>query len=172
MKDTAWARQRVDRFVLAQMETRGLTPTREADRHAQIRRLTFALTGLPPSPEEVSRFVNSKRPDAYEELVDDLLSRRSFGERMASLWLNLARYAEDQAHQVGGDTSLNFPNAWRYREWVVGAFNADMPYDAFVKKQLAADLVGPEAKSDLAALGFLGLGHKLYNRSRFDVQAE
>lgn len=170
--DTAWPRQRMDRFILSQMEGRGLTPAHEADRHTLIRRLTLALTGLPPAPEEVSRFVNSKRPDAYEELVDDLLSRRSFGERMASLWLNLARYAEDQAHQVGADTSLNFPNAWRYREWVIGAFNADMPYDAFIKKQLAADLIQPEDKSSLAALGFLGLGHKLYNRSRTDVQAE
>ncbi len=154
------------------MEARGLTPTHEADRHTLIRRLAFALTGLPPSPEEVSRFVDSKRPDAYEELVDDLLSRRAFGERLASLWLNLARYAEDQAHQVGDNTSLNFPNAWRYREWVIGAFNADMPYDAFIKKQLAADLIEPTGKPDLAALGFLGLGHKLYNRNRIDVQAE
>jgi hypothetical protein len=91
---------------------------------------------------------------------------------MASVWLNLARYAEDQAHQVGDNTSLNYPNAWRYRDWVVAAFNGDVPYDAFIRKQLAVDLIEPQNRTDLAALGFLGLGHKLYARSRMDVQAE
>ncbi|MDZ4406026.1 DUF1549 and DUF1553 domain-containing protein [Prosthecobacter sp.] len=172
VKDAAWPRGRVDHFILASMEAKDLTPSREADARTLIRRVTFDLTGLPPTPEEVRVFVNDTRPDAYARLAEDLLGRRAFGERMASVWLNLARYAEDQAHQVGGNSSLNYPNAWRYRDWVIAAFNADLPYDAFIEKQLAVDLIEPQNKADLAALGFLGLGHKLYARSRLDVQAE
>ena len=100
-----------------------------------IRRLSFDLTGLPPTPQEVLAFEKDLHPDAYARLVDGLMGRRAFGERMASVWLNLARYAEDQAHQVGNNSSLNYPNAWLYRDWVVAAFNADLPYDAFIKKQ-------------------------------------
>jgi hypothetical protein len=172
VKYNTWPRGRVDHFILASMEAKELTPSREADARTLIRRATFDLTGLPPTPEEVRAFVNDTRPDAYARLVDDLLGRRAFGERMASVWLNLARYAEDQAHQVGNNSSLNYPNAWRYRDWVIAAFNADLPYDAFIEKQLAVDLIEPQNKADLAALGFLGLGHKLYARSRLDVQAE
>ena len=172
VKDAAWPRGRVDHFILANMEAKELTPSREADVRTLLRRMTFDLTGLPPTPEEVQTFVNDSRPDAYARLVDDLLGRRAFGERLASVWLNLARYAEDQAHQVGNNSSLNYPNAWRYRDWVIRAFNADLPYDAFIEKQLAVDLLEPQNKADLAALGFLGLGHKLYSRGRLDVQAE
>ena len=172
VKDTAWLRGRVDHFILASLEAKALTPSREADARTLIRRLTFDLTGLPPTPEEVRAFVNDTRPDAYARLVDDLMGRRAFGERMASVWLNLARYAEDQAHQVGNNSSFSYPNAWRYRDWVIAAFNADLPYDRFIEKQLAVDLIEPQNKADLAALGFLGLGHKLYARGRLDVQAE
>jgi len=172
VQDASWPRERVDRFILASMEAADLTPTREADARTLIRRATFDLTGLPPTPEEVQAFVNDKRPDAYARLVDSLLSRRAFGERMAAMWLNLARYAEDQAHQVGNNSSFAYPNAWRYRDWVIAAFNADLSYDAFVQKQLAVDLIEPQNKEDLAALGFLGLGHKLYARGQLDVQAE
>ena len=172
VKETNWPRERVDLFILASMEAADLTPTREADARTLIRRVTFDLTGLPPTPEEVQSFVNDARPDAYARLVDGLLGRRAFGERMAAMWLNLARYAEDQAHQVGNNSSFAYPNAWRYRDWVIGAFNADMPYDTFVQKQLAVDLIEPQNKADLAALGFLGLGHKLYARGQLDVQAE
>ena len=172
VKDTAWLRGRVDHFILASLEAKALTPSREADARTLIRRVTFDLTGLPPTPEEVRAFVNDTRPDAYARLVDDLMGRRAFGERMASVWLNLARYAEDQAHQVGNNSSFSYPNAWRYRDWVIAAFNADLPYDRFIEKQLAVDLIEPQNKADLAALGFLGLGHKLYARGRLDVQAE
>ena len=172
VKDTSWLRGRVDHFILASLEAEALTPSREADARTLIRRLTFDLTGLPPTPEEVRAFVNDTRPDAYARLVDDLMGRRAFGERMASVWLNLARYAEDQAHQVGNNSSFSYPNAWRYRDWVIAAFNADVPYDRFIEKQLAVDLIEPQNKADLAALGFLGLGHKLYARGRLDVQAE
>ena len=172
VKDHSWPRGRVDHFILAQMEKQHLTPSREAEARVLLRRVFFDLTGLPPTPEETRAFLADVSPGAFERMVDDLLNRRAFGERMASMWLNLARYAEDQAHQVGNNTSLNLPNAWRYRDWVVSAFNADLRYDAFIEKQLAVDLSEPQNKADLPALGFLGLGHKLYARGRLDVQAE
>ncbi|MFM7604172.1 MAG: DUF1549 domain-containing protein, partial [Prosthecobacter sp.] len=172
VKDHSWPRGRVDHFILAQMEKQHLTPSREAEARVLLRRVFFDLTGLPPTPEETRAFLVDVSPGAFERMVDDLLNRRAFGERMASMWLNLARYAEDQAHQVGNNTSLNLPNAWRYRDWVVSAFNADLRYDAFIEKQLAVDLSEPQNKADLPALGFLGLGHKLYARGRLDVQAE
>ena len=172
VKDKSWPRQKLDYFILAKQEAANLTPSREADRRTLIRRVSEDITGLPPTPAEVTAFLEDKRPDAYDRLVDGLLGRRTFGERMASLWLNLSRYAEDQAHIVGNDSSLNYPNAYKYRDWVIGAFNADLPYDAFIRKQLAVDQIEPTNKKDLVALGFLGLGHKLYARGRLDVQAE
>ena len=172
VKDRTWPRERVDHFILARMEQNDLTPSAEAEARVLLRRVYFDLTGLPPTPEETQAFLADARPEAYARLVDELLNRRAFGERMTSLWLSLARYAEDQAHQVGDNTSLNLPNAWRYRDWVVAAFNADVPYDQFIQKQLAVDLMEPKNRADLPALGFLGLGHKLYARGRLDVQAE
>jgi hypothetical protein len=137
-----------------------------------MRRVTFDLTGLPPTPEEVEAFVTDERADAYAQLVGRLLSSPRFGERMASLWLPLARFAEDQAHQVGSDTRFFYPNAHLYREWVVHAFNRDVPYNQFVTLQLAADKIAGTDRSDFAALGFLGLGPKYYNRNRLDVMAD
>ncbi|MBL9132658.1 MAG: DUF1549 domain-containing protein, partial [Verrucomicrobiaceae bacterium] len=128
VNDAKWPRARVDHFILAAMEKNGLQPSSKAEPRSLLRRLFFDLNGLPPAPEEMRAFLADSTPGAYERLVDDLLGRRAFGERMASLWLNLARYAEDQAHQVGNNTSLNLPNAWRYRDWVVAAFNADVPH--------------------------------------------
>jgi hypothetical protein len=171
-KNSAWARGRVDRFVLARLEAKGLRPAPEASRAALVRRLSFDLTGLPPTPEEVEPFLLDNRPDAYERLVDRLLASPRFGERMASLWLPLARYAEDQAHQVGDDTKFFYPNAWRYRAWVIDAFNRDRPYDKFLAYQLAADKIDGATTDDLAALGFLGLGPKYYNRNRTEVMAD
>jgi hypothetical protein len=170
--DRAWPRQRIDHFILSRLEAAKLKPSPEAARATLLRRVTLDLTGLPPTPGEVEAFAQDPTADAYEKVVDDLLAREAFGERMASLWLTLARYAEDQAHIVGNNTALNYPNAWRYREWVIGAFNADLPYDRFIRKQLAVDLDEPGNREDLPALGFLGLGHKLYSRGRKDVQAE
>ena len=171
VKNAAWARTEIDRFVLAKMEAKGLAPSAEASREVLIRRLSFDLTGLPPTAEEVDAFVADQREDAYERLVERLLASSRFGERMASLWLPLARYAEDQAHQVGSDTKFFYPNAWKYREWVVNAFNRDVPYDQFVVLQIAADKVGA-ASEDQAALGFIGLGPKYYNRNRVEVMAD
>jgi hypothetical protein len=170
VKDKRWPRQELDWFVLARLEAKKLAPSEETEKRRLVRRITFDLTGLPPTPEEVSAFLKDKRRDAYERLVDRLLASPRFGERMASLWLPLARYAEDQAHQVGSDVKFFYPNAYKYRDWVIGAFNRDLPYDEFIRLQLAADKL--ERTNDLAALGFIGLGPKYYNRGRLDVMAD
>jgi hypothetical protein len=172
VKNKRWPTQPLDRFILARLEEKGLAPSPEAGKRTLIRRATFDLTGLPPTPEEVRAFLKDARGDAYERLVTRLLNSPAFGERMASLWLPLARYAEDQAHQVGNETQSFYPNAYKYRDWVINAFNRDLPYDQFILLQLAADKVQHSAPKDLAALGFLGLGPKYYNRNRLDVQAD
>ena len=175
VQNKRWPRERMDSFILASMEKRGLSPSPGAERRALIRRVTFDLTGLPPTPEELRAFLADGREDAYARLVGRLLASPRYGERMASLWLNVARYAEDQAHQVGDDTQSFYPNAWRYRAWVIGAFNRDLPYDQFIRLQLAADKLdggAANATGDLAALGFIGLGPKYYNRNRLDVMAD
>ena len=161
----------MDYFILARLESKNLAPSYEAERRTLARRVAFDLTGLPPNPADVDAFVADKRPDAYARFVERLLESPAFGERMASLWLPLARYAEDQAHQVGNDTKFFYPNAYKYREWVIQAFNKDLPYDKFLQFQLAADQLdaGPQ---HLAALGFIGLGPKYYNRNRLDVMAD
>ncbi len=173
--DTAregWAKKRVDHFVLSQLEEKGWSPAPAAERRRWARRLSFDLTGLPPDPEMVDRFVGDVRPNAEEELVESLLESPRFGERMASLWLTVARYGEDQAHKVGDDESAFYPNAYHYRQWVIDAFNQDMPFDEFVRYQLAADFVEESDGPNQVALGFLGLGHKYYQRAMPQVQAD
>ncbi len=167
-----WPRQDLDYFILARLEARRLSPSQEAGRRTLLRRAAYDLTGLPPTPEIAASFLGDSREDAYERLVDHLLASPAFGERMASMWLPLARYAEDQAHQVGDDTKYFYPNAYKYRKWVIDAFNRDLPYPDFVRLQLAADKVPNAPTDDLAALGFLGLGPKYYNRDRLEVQAD
>ncbi|MBI3877582.1 MAG: DUF1549 domain-containing protein, partial [Verrucomicrobia bacterium] len=158
--------------MLAKLEQKKLSPSSEAGRRTFVRRATFDLTGLPPTPEEVDAFLADKSPQAYETLIDRLLASPRFGERLASLWLPLARYAEDQAHQVGSDTKFFYPNAYKYREWVIEVFNRDLPYDEFIQAQLAADKSSSPSAENLAALGFLGLGPKYYNRGRVEVMAD
>ena len=158
VKNKRWPRQPLDYFVLERVEAKQLAPATEAGRRALIRRLSFDLIGLPPTPEEVQAFLGDERPGAYERLVERLLASPQFGERLASLWLPLVRYAEDQAHQVGSDTKYFYPNAWRYRAWVIESFNRDLPYDRFLKLQLAADKLEGTNSPNLVALGFLGLG--------------
>ncbi len=167
-----WPRQRMDFFTLSAMEKQSLSPASEAPRGTLLRRLYYDLTGLPPSFEEVNDFINDPAPDAYLQRVDRLLESPRFGERMASMWLNLARYAEDQAHQVGKDTKHFYPNAYRYRRWVIDAFNRDLSYTDFIKLQLAGDLYDDTTHEDLVAVGFIGLGPKYYNRGRLEVKAE
>ena len=172
VEDNAWPSQRIDHFILAKLDSRQLTPSPKAPRRTLARRLYLDLTGLPPTPAEMTAFLNDETDDAFERLAEELMQRHAFGERMASMWLNNVRYAEDQAHQVGNNTAFFYPNAYRYREWVIDAFNGDIPYDDFVRKQLAADLIKDSPNGDLPALGYIGLGHKYYNRGRLEVKAE
>ena len=149
---TDWAKQRLDHFVLAAMEAKGLSPSQEADRATLLRRLTFDLTGLPPTPAEVKAFVEDNSPQAYEAVVDRLLSSKHFGERWARVWLDLARYTDRTASWLYSNGQAHL-----YRDWVVQALNDDMPYDQFVHRQLATDFMPETPANDLAALGFLGL---------------
>jgi hypothetical protein len=171
----AWPQRPHDRFVLARLEQAGLAPSPAADARVLIRRLTFDLTGLPPAAEDVEAFVRDTAANpqrAYAAAVERLLASPQYGERWARLWLDVARYAEDQAHIVGNDKSLTYPNAYLYRDWVVQALNADIPYDRFVRLQLAADLIEPKDTTNHAALGYLGLGPKYYQRNSPAVMAD
>lgn len=167
-----WPRVPLDYYVLAAMEHQQLAPSQDADPVKLLRRAAFDITGLPPSRELIERFLANPSTEAYETYVDQLIASPAFGERWARVWLDLARYAEDQAHIVGDNKSLFYPNAYLYRDWVIDSFNRDLPFDQFVRFQLAADLLGETGESHLAALGFLGLGPKYYDRGRLQVKAE
>ena len=132
-----WPRNPIDRFVLAAMERRGLSPCAEADRRTLIRRLSFDLSGLPPEPAEVKAFLADTSANAYERLVDRLLASPRYGERWARHWLDLVRFAETAGHEYDYET----PNSFRYRDYVVRALNADLPYHQFVLEQVAGDLL-------------------------------
>ncbi|AMV16790.1 PSD1 and planctomycete cytochrome C domain-containing protein [Planctomyces sp. SH-PL14] len=175
VQDFAWVRQPLDRFVLAALEAQGLRPVEEADRRTFIRRATFDLTGLPPSPQEVAAFLADDAPDADSRLVDRLLASPQYGERWGRTWLDVARYGEDQAHTFQART---YPNGYRYRDWVVAAFNADLPYDQFVVEQIAGDLLpasdraDEERKARSAALGYFALGPVYYKDAGCAGKAE
>jgi hypothetical protein len=171
-KHGGWPRRRIDSFLLSAMESAGLEPNPLADPRTLLRRASFDLTGLPPTAEEVEAFVADPSQQAYEQAVDRLLASPQYGERLARLWLDVARFAEDQAHIVGDDRSLCYPNAYRYRDWVIRALNEDMPFTQFVRMQLAADLYEPENVDAQVALGFLGLGPKYYDRGSLAVKSD
>ena len=163
----------IDSFIAEKWAERKLTPVAAADKRTLIRRAYFDLLGLPPRPEEVDAFLTDASPDAFAKLIDRLLANPHYGERWARYWLDVARYAEDQAHTFGVKPKSN---AWVYRDWVIKAFNADMPFDKFARLQLAGDLV-PETEGDqftrMAALGLLGLGADYYkNTAREQAIAE
>jgi hypothetical protein len=162
VRDIAWPRNDLDRFVLARLEGEGLRPAPAADRRTLIRRATFDLIGLPPTPEEIDAFLADDSPRAFERVVDRLLASPHYGERWARHWLDVARYAEDQAHTFAVKP---YGEAHRYRDWVIDALNADLPYDRFVTLQVAADLVEGGNFRDLPALGFFGLGAQYYKNS-------
>lgn len=148
----------IDAFVTAKLNEKKLTPVAPADRRTLIRRATVGLTGLPPTRDEIAAFEADRSPEAFATVIDRLLASPRYGEHQARHWLDLARFGEDQADRDAKEGGL--PHAWRYRDWVVEAFNRDVPYDRFVKLQIAADLMdGPDADpTDRRALGFLGLG--------------
>ncbi len=172
VENAGWVRRPIDAFVLARIEEHDLDPTAEADRRTWLRRVTFDLTGLPPTREEVAAFLADDQPGADERVVERLLASPQYGVHWTRMWLDVARYAEDQAHIVGNNSSLFYPNAYLYRDWVIEALNEDVPYDRFVRLQLAADLVEPDDETNLAALGFLGLGPKYYGRGSRAVMAD
>ncbi|QDU26576.1 Planctomycete cytochrome C [Anatilimnocola aggregata] len=160
VKNALWPRKEMDHFVLAELEKRGLTPVRAATKHEWIRRATFDLIGLPPTPEEVDAFEKDESPEVLAKVVDRLLESPHYGERWGRYWLDLARYTDDLGGTVG---PVLAPTAFRYRDWVVQAFNRDMPYDQFVRLQLAGNLIREPAKDfteRLGGLGFQGLGQR------------
>ncbi len=160
-----WGRNEIDRFVARQLARAELKPVREATRREWLRRVTFDLTGLPPTPEEIDAFERDPSDTAYETVVDRLLASPRYGERWARHWLDVARYAEDQAHTFSVRKKTS---AYQYRDWVIRAFNEDMPYDRFVELQLAGDLLDAaddDRFTQLAGLGFLGLGAEYYKNT-------
>ncbi len=162
VKAGSWARSGLDRFVLRDLERKGLSPAPPAGKVALVRRATFDLTGLPPTPEEIDAFVADTTPDAFAKVVDRLLASPRYGERWGRHWLDLARYADSN----GMDENVAYSNAFRYRDYVIRAFNQDKPYDRFLKEQIAGDLLprgGDETanRDHLVATGFLVLGPKM-----------
>jgi hypothetical protein len=149
VKDAAWPKTPIDRFILAKLEAAGLAPNPEADRRTLIRRVTFDLTGLPPTPQEVEAFVKDPAPSAYEKVVDRLLASPHYGEHRARYWLDAARYADSQGIHID-----NYREMWPYREWVIAAFNRNLPFDRFTIEQLAGDLLPNATLEQKIASGF------------------
>ena len=158
--DEAWARGEVDRFVLARLESQGIKPPPEAEKRVLIRRATFDLTGLPPTPEEVEAFLADQSSDAFAKLVDRLLASRAYGERWGRHWLDVVRYADTS----GCNGDFPAPEAWRYRNYVIDSFNADKPYDQFVREQIAGDLLPAESEEkryeQIVATGYLPISRR------------
>ncbi len=149
VKNTAWARNAIDRFVLARLEKEGFTPSPEASRSRLIRRLSLDLLGLPPSPAEVNEFLADRRADAYEQLVDRLLASPHYGERWGRHWLDQARYADSNGYNIDGSREI-----WMFRDWVINALNRDLPFDQFVIEQIGGDLLPGATTDQLVATGF------------------
>lgn len=149
VKQAKWVRNPIDGFILARLEKEGLRPSAEADRVTLLRRLSFDLTGLPPTPSEVDSFVKDKAPDAYEKQVDRLLASAHYGERMAMQWLDLARYADTHGYHIDSHRDM-----WVWRDWVIKAFNGNMPFDRFTEEQLAGDLMPNATLDQRVASGF------------------
>ncbi|HEX4949458.1 MAG TPA: PSD1 and planctomycete cytochrome C domain-containing protein [Blastocatellia bacterium] len=172
VKDSRWAKTEIDRFILARLEKEGLTPVAFADRRTLIRRATLDLTGLPPTAEEIEAFEKDKSADAFAKVIDRLLASPNYGERWGRMWLDVARYGEDDYRSLDpmGRGFAPYPHAYLYRDWVVKAFNDDLPYDQFVRAQLAGDLMDEKNRvRTLPALGFLGQGPWFYDNGAVEV---
>jgi hypothetical protein len=162
LRTATHARNPIDRFIVHRLVAKGLSPSAEADRRTLMRRLSFDLVGLPPTPEEVEAFVRDDRPDAYMRLVDRLLASPRYGERWGRYWLDVARYADTKGYVFFEES--DYPWGWTYRDYIIEAFNEDRPYDRFLIEQLAADLLDRgEDNRPLRALGFLALGGRFMN---------
>ncbi len=149
VSNDAWAINPIDKFVIAKLDKAGLKPSVEADRSTLIRRVTLDLTGLPPSPKEVEAFIKDSDPNAYEKVVDRLLASERYGEQMSRYWLDLVRYGDSHGLHLDNERAL-----WKYREWVIGAFNANKPFDQFTVEQLAGDLLPNSTIDQKIATGF------------------
>ena len=164
VKNTAWPKGDIDRFVLAKLEKKQLTPARDASRRELIRRIYFDLIGLPPSPQQIDAFLNDKSEDAFARVVDQLLRSNHFGEHWGRHWLDVARYSESN----GMERNFTYPHAWRYRDYVIRSFNGDKPFKLFVRQQVAGDLLHrgerKPTNDELIATGFLALGPKPLNQ--------
>ncbi|HEY0072726.1 MAG TPA: PSD1 and planctomycete cytochrome C domain-containing protein [Abditibacteriaceae bacterium] len=162
IKNKSWAKSPLDNFILAELEKRGLQPAPPADKRTLLRRATFDLTGLPPTPDELRAFLDDKAPDAYEKVIDRLLASQQYGERWGRHWLDVARYTDSlDARGIGGEGDIS--EAWRYRDWVVQAFNRDLPYDQFIKQQIAGDIIAASEEqfdaSKVVATSLLTIGN-------------
>ncbi len=151
-----WVRTPIDAFLLTALRAKSLSPSEPLDRIKLIRRVTFDLIGLPPTPAEVASFLRDRSPDAYEKVVDRLLASPHYGERWALKWLDVVRYADTNGFEIDGDRT----HSWRYRDYVIDSFNRDKPYDRFVKEQLAGDEIFPGNKEALIATGYLRAGQE------------
>ena len=144
-----WVRNPIDRFILARLEREGLKPSPEADKSTLLRRVTYDLTGLPPTPAELDAFLADRSPDAYERRVDALLQSPHYGERMAVPWLDASRYADTHGYHIDSQRGM-----WPWRDWVISAFNRNLPYDQFTIEQLAGDLLPDATRDQRVASGF------------------
>jgi hypothetical protein len=176
MKDTDWGQRTIDRFILAQLDEHGLTPSPRADRRTLLRRASFDLIGLPPTPQDVAAFENDQSDEAFVHVVDRLLASPAYGERWGRHWLDVARYADTKGYVFTEERK--YPYSYTYRDYVIRAFNNDLPFDRFIVEQLAADqLPIGDDKSPLAAMGFLTVGRRFGNNQldiiddRIDVVA-
>ena len=165
-KGSQWARTEIDRFIAARLEARGLHPVRPADRRTLIRRASYDLTGLPPTPEEVDAFEHDRSADAFAKVVDRLLASPRYGERWGRLWLDVARYSDDR---LDSERDNPYPASFRYRDWVIQAIQNDMPYDVFVKAQIAGDQL-PDHEKYEPGLGFYALSPEMQD-DRVDATA-
>lgn len=166
VKDARWTTNPIDRFVFSRLEAEGIKPSPQAERRVLIRRLSYDLTGLPPAPEEVDRFVTDKSPNAVEQLVDRLLNSPRFGEHWARHWLDLVRYAESDGFRLDEYR----PHSWRYRDYVIRAFNEDKPYNRFVMEQIAGDELDATNPDVLVATAYLR--HGIYEYNQRDVRTQ
>ena len=157
VKDLNWAHTEIDRFVASTLEARGLSPVRRADRRTLIRRAAYDLSGLPPTAEEVDAFEHDRSPDAFAKVIDRLLASPRYGERWGRLWLDVARYSDDH---LDSERDNPYPASYRYRDWVIQAIQNDMPYDIFVKAQIAGDQL-PDHEKYEAGLGFYALSPEM-----------
>jgi mono/diheme cytochrome c family protein len=172
IKDPKWSHNNIDRFVMARLEKDGLKPVAAATRHDLIRRASLDLTGLPPTPEEIAAFEKDLSPNAFAKVVDRLLASPRYGERWGRIWLDVARFGEDDYRSLNPNPRgyHPYPNAYVYRDWVIQSMNDDMPYDQFVRAQIAGDLLDEKTRyQTLPATGFLGLGPWYYDNGAVEV---